>query len=56
LLEAARLMDSNECQNLIVAARNSQGKTTEEILQSIDQAADKFDKKAKGKFGGKGAW
>jgi regulator of RNase E activity RraA len=56
LLEAARFMDSNECQTLIAAARNSQGKTTEEILQSIDRAADEFGKKTKGKFGEKGEW
>ena len=32
LLEAARFMDSNECQTLIEAARSSHGKTKEEIL------------------------
>ncbi len=56
LLEAARFMDSNECQTLIAAARNSQGRTTEEILQLIDRAADEFGKNAKRKFGGKGEW
>ncbi len=56
LLEAARFMDSNECQTLIAAARNSQGKTTEEILQAIDQAAIKFNQNAKEKYGGKGEW
>ena len=54
LLEAARFMDSNECQTLIAAARSSQGKTTEDILQSIDQAASQFAKNAREKFGGKG--
>ncbi len=56
LLEAARFMDSNECQTVIAAARSSQGKTTQDILQSIDQAADEFGKNAKGKFGGQGEW
>jgi regulator of RNase E activity RraA len=56
LLQAARFMDSNECQTLIAAARNSQGKTTEEILQAIDQAAKEFNQNAKGKYGGKGEW
>jgi 4-hydroxy-4-methyl-2-oxoglutarate aldolase len=56
LLEAARFMDSNECQTVIAAARNTQGKTTADILQSIDQAADEFGKNAKGKFGGQGEW
>jgi regulator of RNase E activity RraA len=56
LLEAARFMDSNECRTLIAAARSSQGKTTEEILQAIDQAANQFGQNAKGKYGGKGEW
>ena len=56
LLEAARFMDSNECQTLIAAARNSEGKTTEEILKAIDRAADEFNQNTKKKFGGKGEW
>jgi 4-hydroxy-4-methyl-2-oxoglutarate aldolase len=56
LLEAARFMDSNECQTLIAAARSTQGKTVEEILLSIDQAADEFGKKTKEKFGARGEW
>ena len=56
LLEAARFMDSNECQTLIAAARNSQGKTIQEILQAIDQAAIEFTRNAKEKYGGKGEW
>jgi len=56
LLEAARFMDSNECQTLIAAARNSQGKATEGVLQAIDQAARKFNQNAKEKYGGKGEW
>jgi regulator of RNase E activity RraA len=53
LLEAARFMDSNECQTLIAAARNSQGKTTEEILQAIDLAASEFIHNTEEKYGGK---
>jgi len=49
-------MDSNECQTLIAAARSSQGKTMEEILQSIDRAAEEHGKNAKGKFCGQGEW
>jgi len=56
LLEAARFMDSNECQTLIAAARNSQGKTTEEILQAIDEAGDKFSQNTKDKYAGTGEW
>jgi 4-hydroxy-4-methyl-2-oxoglutarate aldolase len=56
LLEAARFMDSNECQTFIAAARNSQGKTMEEILQAIDRAAREFNHNTKEKYGGKGEW
>ena len=49
LLEAARFMDSNECKTLIAAARNSQGKTTEEILKAMDQAAREFDQNTREK-------
>jgi 4-hydroxy-4-methyl-2-oxoglutarate aldolase len=53
LLEAARFMDSNECETLIAAARNSQGKTTQEILKAIDQAASKFIHNTEEKYGQK---
>jgi 4-hydroxy-4-methyl-2-oxoglutarate aldolase len=42
LLEAARFMDSNECQTMIPAARDCAGKTTAEILESLDEALDRF--------------
>ena len=56
LLEAARFMDSNECQTLIPAAKNVSGQTTEETLKTIDEACDKFKKNAEEKFGRKGEW
>lgn len=56
LLEAVRFMDGNECQTLIEAARSAQGKTMEEILRAIDQAADNFGKNAQGKFHRNGEW
>jgi regulator of RNase E activity RraA len=56
LLEAARFMDSNECKTLITAARNSQGKTNEEILQAIDRAAREFNLNTWEKYGEKGEW
>jgi 4-hydroxy-4-methyl-2-oxoglutarate aldolase len=56
LLDAAQLMDSNECQTLIAVARNSQGKTMEEILRTVDQAASRFGQNAKEKFARKGEW
>ncbi len=56
LLEAARFMDSNECQTLIAAARNSQGKAPEEILQAIDDAARVFSQNTREKYGEEGEW
>ena len=54
LLEAARFMDSNECQTMIAAARNASGQTTDQTLRAIDSACDKFDKNVEAKFGKKG--
>lgn len=56
LLEAARFMDSNECQTVIAAARSCQGKSMEEILASIDEAASAFGQNAKEKYGQEGEW
>lgn len=42
LLEAARFMDSNECQTVIAAVRNSAGKSFQEILDQMDEAASRF--------------
>jgi regulator of RNase E activity RraA len=56
LLEAARFMDANECQTLIAAAREAAGKSTPEILASIDDAGQRFRKNALAKFGAKGEW
>ena len=54
LLEAARFMDSNECSSLIAAARDTSGKTTDEILAQIEEAAVAFDQKTREKFGKSG--
>ena len=56
LLEASRFMDSNECQTVIPAARSAHGKTTEEILQSIEQASEEFGENVKNQFAGNGEW
>lgn len=56
LLEAARFMDSNECNTVIAAARNTTGKTVDEILHDMDEAARQFGKAAKDKFGRQGEW
>ena len=56
LLQAARFMDSNECQTMIAAARNVSGQTAEETLRAIDTACDKFDKNTQARYGRKGEW
>lgn len=56
LLEAARFMDGNECRNPIAASRHPAGKSTEEILRSIDESTAAFDRSVREKFGGPGEW
>ena len=56
LLEAARFMDSNECQTLIPAARGGAGKSLPQICDDIDAAATEFGRRAREKFARKGEW
>jgi 4-hydroxy-4-methyl-2-oxoglutarate aldolase len=56
LLEAARFMDSNECKTMIHVARNSWGKSTDEILEAFNNASEVFKNAAIEKFGKKGEW
>jgi regulator of RNase E activity RraA len=56
LLEAARFMDTNECETLIAAARDSAGKAPETILANFDAAACRFGEKARAKFKRAGEW
>ncbi|MCU6791629.1 RraA family protein [Paenibacillus sp. WQ 127069] len=56
LLEASLYMDSNECNTVIPAARHAAGKSTEELLQAIDEAGREFGVNMKARFGGKGEW
>jgi len=56
LLEAAMFMDSNECQTIINAARNTTGQTPEEILHNLDKANQAFDDAARRKFDRHGEW
>lgn len=51
LLEASIFMDQNECDTFIQVARNSSGKTTEQILAEIKAAGQQFGKNAREKFG-----
>jgi regulator of RNase E activity RraA len=56
LLDATRFMDANECRTMIPAARDTAGRTTEEILSQINQAAAQFRKNAREKFRRDGEW
>jgi 4-hydroxy-4-methyl-2-oxoglutarate aldolase len=54
LLDAARFMDSNECNSVIAAARSATGKPLEQILADMDAASKAFSQAAKETFGHKG--
>jgi 4-hydroxy-4-methyl-2-oxoglutarate aldolase len=56
LLEAARFMDSNECQTLIPAARGGAGKSLVTICTEFDEAAAEFTRNVKKKFARRGEW
>ena len=56
LLEAARFMDSNECNTVIAAARNSAGKQTEQVLAEMDAAGAAFRTAAQKQFNRPGEW
>ncbi len=56
LLDAARFMDSNECQSVIAAARDASGRTTEELLERMNAASAKFRQASLEFFGKKGEW
>jgi 4-hydroxy-4-methyl-2-oxoglutarate aldolase len=56
LLEAARFMDASECSTLIAAARDTTGRSTEEIIERLDSAAAQFSRNATAKFKKQGEW
>lgn len=56
LLNAARFMDSNECNTVIPAARGASGKPYDEVLREMDEAGAKFREAAKAHFGKMGEW
>lgn len=56
LLEAARFMDANECRTLIHAARDTTGRTPQEICAALDRAGAEFGRAAREKFGRRGEW
>ncbi|MGA1286768.1 MAG: RraA family protein [Rubrivivax sp.] len=56
LLDAARFMDSNECQTVIPAARGSAGKSEAQIVADIVAAGSAFNAAVRQKFGKRGEW
>jgi 4-hydroxy-4-methyl-2-oxoglutarate aldolase len=56
LLDAAKFMDANECNTVIAAARETSGKSNEEILSALGDAAAKFGRNARAKFKRDGEW
>ena len=56
LLEAARFMDANECATVIPAARESAGRSTEELLASLEASITQFSANVKKQFSRQGEW
>ena len=56
LHEAAQFMDTNECNTVIGVGRNSHGKSTAEILKSMEHATNEFNEVARQRFGRGGEW
>ena len=56
LLDAARFMDSNECNSVIPAARDAAGRTSEEVLANLESSIALFSANAKAKFQRDGEW
>jgi len=56
LLEAARFMDSNECQTVIAAARSVQGLGTGEILKQVNEAGTESARRVRERYGKDAEW
>ena len=56
LVEAARFMDDNENETVVLAGRNVAGKSTAEILEGMRVAGGKFGANSKAKYGREGEW
>jgi len=56
LLAASRFMDTNECRTLIAAARSVAGKSNEEILDLLNDAAVRFGEAVRKQFANRGEW
>ncbi len=56
LLEAARFMDSNECETVIRAARETAGLTMDQIVQNLNEASRQFGENTRKRFQRDGEW
>ena len=56
LLDASVFMDQNETNTVIPAARDFQGKSTEEMIQQLAAAGKAFGEAARAKFSSDGEW
>jgi 4-hydroxy-4-methyl-2-oxoglutarate aldolase len=56
LFEAGMFMDGNECDTVISAARDSHGKSLDEVLQAINEASAQFGQASRAAFGKTGEW
>ena len=56
LLEAARFMDANECATVIPAARDSAGRSTDELLANLEASITQFSANVKSQFSRQGEW
>lgn len=56
ILEAARFMDSNECNTVIRAARETVGLTNEQILEQLGEASRQFGRNARERFHRDAEW
>ncbi len=56
LLDASLFMDANECNTVIAVGRSASGKSTQQILEEMNLASDRFAEAVKQKFGNKGEW
>lgn len=56
LLDAAVFMDQNECETVIPAARGSEGLTSTELTDRLNEAGGRFRENARKKFSKDGEW
>ena len=56
LLEAAVFMDRNELDTVIAAGRDADGRSREEVLAALEDAAGRFNAAAEKRYGRKGEW